>query len=60
MTLTTCDAILCRKIEAKVYGVLCFGMGLTLREGRREYFYQQLDHLFPVVCNMHSAGKVIH
>lgn len=34
-------------IEAKVYGVLCFGMGLTLREGNREYFYQQLDHLFP-------------
>lgn len=33
--------------EAKVYGVLCFGMGLTLREGNREYFYKQLDHLFP-------------
>lgn len=25
-------------IEAKVYGVICFGMGLTLREGNREYF----------------------
>ena len=34
-------------IEAKVYGVLCFGMGLTLREGNREYFYEQLDRLFP-------------
>lgn len=34
-------------IEAKVYGVICFGMGLTLREGNREYFYSQLDHLFP-------------
>lgn len=34
-------------IEAKVYGVICFGMGLTLREGNREYFYQQLDRLFP-------------
>lgn len=33
-------------IEAKVYGVLCFGMGLTLREGSREYFYKQLDRLF--------------
>ena len=33
--------------EAKVYGVLCFGMGLTLREGNREYFYRQLDRLFP-------------
>lgn len=34
-------------IEAKVYGVLCFGMGLTLREGNREYYYKQLDRLFP-------------
>ncbi|MCI8582212.1 MAG: radical SAM protein [Dorea sp.] len=34
-------------IEEKVYGVLCFGMGLTLREGNREYFYRQLDCLFP-------------
>lgn len=34
-------------IEAKVYGIFCFGMGLTLREGSREYFYQQLDRLFP-------------
>ena len=34
-------------IEAKVYGIVCFGMGLTLREGNREYFYEQLDKLFP-------------
>lgn len=34
-------------IEAKVYGIICFGMGLTLREGNREYFYEQLDKLFP-------------
>ena len=34
-------------VEAKVYGVICFGMGLTLREGNREYFYQQLDRHFP-------------
>lgn len=34
-------------IEAGVYGILCFGMGVTLREGNREYFYQQLDRLFP-------------
>lgn len=36
---------LCR--EAGVYGIICFGMGLTLREGNREYFYKQLDRLFP-------------
>lgn len=34
-------------IEAKVYGIICFGMGLTLREGNREYFYSQLDRHFP-------------
>lgn len=34
-------------IEAKVYGIICFGMGMTLREGNREYFYKQLDQLFP-------------
>lgn len=34
-------------VEAQVYGILCFGMGITLREGNREYFYQQLDRLFP-------------
>lgn len=34
-------------IEAGVKGVLCFNMGLTLREGNREYFYTQLDRYFP-------------
>lgn len=33
--------------EAQVYGIICFGMGMTLREGNREYFYRQLDRLFP-------------
>ena len=35
--------------EAKVQGVLSFGMGVTLREGDREYFYQALDRHFPGV-----------
>ena len=34
-------------IEAGVYGIMNFGIGLTLREGNREYFYEQLDKLFP-------------
>ena len=34
-------------VEARVRGVLCFGMGLTLREGNREYFFKQLDRHFP-------------
>ena len=33
-------------IEAKVYGIICFNMGLTLREGNREYFYHKLDENF--------------
>lgn len=34
-------------IEANVKGILCFGMGLTLRGGNREYFYSKLDENFP-------------
>lgn len=34
-------------IDAKVHGILCFGFGLTLREGNREHFYQMLDRHFP-------------
>lgn len=36
-------------IKAKVYGIICFGMGVTLREGNREYFYEKLDKFFPAV-----------
>lgn len=36
-------------VEAKVKGIICFGMGMTLREGNREYFYQKLDEHFPGV-----------
>jgi len=34
-------------VEADVYGILCFGMGMTLREGNREYYYKMLDMHFP-------------
>jgi len=34
-------------VRAKVKGILCFGIGMTLREGDREYFYDSLDRLFP-------------
>lgn len=33
-------------VEAGVCGIICFGMGMTLREGNREYFYRQLDRHF--------------
>ncbi len=32
---------------AGVYGIICFGMGVTLRQGDREYFYAALDKHFP-------------
>jgi DNA repair photolyase len=34
-------------VGAEVYGILCFGMGMTLREGNREYYYKMLDRHFP-------------
>ena len=41
------EGILQSCMEAGVKGILCFNMGLTLREGNREYFYEQLDRHFP-------------
>ena len=41
------EGILNYCIEAKVYGIINFGMGVTLREGDREYFYAALDKHFP-------------
>jgi DNA repair photolyase len=41
------EGILRYCVEAKVYGILCFNMGLTLREGDREYYYEKLDQHFP-------------
>ena len=39
--------------DAGVKGVLCFGMGLTLREGNREYFYSRLDEHFPGIKELY-------
>ena len=41
------EGILEACMEADVKGIICFNMGLTLREGNREYFYAQLDRNFP-------------
>ena len=38
-------------IDAEVHGILNFGMGMTLREGNREYFYEKLDEHFPGLKN---------
>ena len=34
-------------VRAGVKGIIDFGMGLTLREGDREYYYAALDRYFP-------------
>jgi DNA repair photolyase len=33
--------------RVKVKGIICFDMGLTLRDGDREYYYAALDRHFP-------------
>ena len=34
-------------VAAGVRGIVCFGIGMTLRAGSREYFYAALDRHFP-------------
>lgn len=34
-------------ICAGVKGIICYGFGMTLRDGSREYFYEELDKHFP-------------
>lgn len=41
------EGILDYCIRAKVKGIICFGMGMTLREGDREYYYEALEKHFP-------------
>lgn len=33
--------------EVGVHGILTFGIGMTLRSGNREYFYQKMEEHFP-------------
>ena len=33
--------------KADVYGIITFGIGVTLRDGDRQYFYKNLDKYFP-------------
>lgn len=48
------EGILDYCIEAKVYGIIHFGMGMTLREGSREYFYAALERHFPGMKEKYS------
>lgn len=40
-------------IEAKVKGIIVFGIGLTLRNGNREYYYKNLDKHFKGLKEMY-------
>ena len=46
-TVENITAILNECVRTGVKGVIDFGMGLTLREGDREYYYAALDRHFP-------------
>ena len=46
-TVENVTSILNECIRVGVRGIIDFGMGLTLREGDREYYYKALDSFFP-------------
>jgi DNA repair photolyase len=49
-------------VQAGVVGILCFGFGMTLRTGSREYFYKKLDEHFPGMKQQYinSFGNSYH
>lgn len=47
------DTILDCCIDAGVKGIVCFNIGMTLRDGSREYYYRALDRLFPELSDIY-------
>lgn len=47
-------------MEAGVKGIICFNMGVTLRDGDREYFYQALDRYFSGLKKNTSIHMEMH
>lgn len=45
---------LCKRAEC--YGVLQFGIGLTLRDGDRQYYYRKLDEHFPGIRSRYEKN----
>lgn len=41
-------------IKADVKGIICFGMGMTLRDGNREYYYKKLEENFPGIKEVYE------
>ena len=50
------ENILAGCVQANVYGILLFDIGLTLRDGNREYFYKNLDTYFPGLKEKYIAS----
>ena len=48
------DGIINYCIKAGVKGIVCFDIGLTLRDGNREYYYKMLDKYFPKLSNIYK------
>ena len=46
-------------VKAQVRGIVCYGVGLTLREGSREHYYAFLDRHFPGLsdCYRNTYGN---
>lgn len=42
-------------VGARVSAVVCFGIGVTMRRGNREYFYAMLDRRFPGLRKKYEA-----
>lgn len=42
-------------VEAQVKGIVCFGVGMTLREGSREHYYAFLDRHFPGLSDRYRS-----
>ena len=43
-------------VDVGVKGIICFGMGLTLRDGDREYFYKALDNNFSGLKSLYQKN----
>ena len=50
------SALLAACFDAGVRGVVCYGVGVTLRDGSRDYFYRQLDRFFPGMRSKYQSA----
>lgn len=41
------EGLLSQCVRVRTKGIITFGIGMTLRQGDREYFYKKLDQYFP-------------